>query len=39
MPALADRIGLADPSGELLVEVFWAADPYLVHEESLGVRS
>jgi hypothetical protein len=37
--ALADRVGLADPSGELVVEFRLPADPELVHEEPLRVGS
>jgi hypothetical protein len=34
----ADRVGLADPAGELLIHLLRGADPEVVHEQTLRVR-
>jgi hypothetical protein len=37
MLALADLVGLANPGGELLVQLLGRADAELVHHQALGI--
>ena len=37
MAALADQVGLANPAGELLVQLLGRADAKLVHHQALGI--
>src|SRR6266498_2938280 len=37
MPTLAHVVGLANPSGELLVHLLTGGDPEVVHEQAFGV--
>ena len=39
MLALAHRMSLPQPAGELVVELGSGDDPELMHEEALGVRA
>ena len=37
MLALADLVGLANPAGELLIQLLGRADAELVHHQALGI--